>query len=273
FLDGWLNRHLKTGTSPQDAVRALALTKTLPRIMAGSSPAYAVDSISDMAFVATAPDARAILEHMLEKSRHEVEGRPIAGVQHGIGDALELIDFFSGVDPTSYLPFNGAVYPTSDLGGRLQEIAQLIRADLGIEFFHADTGGWDHHTSLDTNIATFGGGLDAALSAFLQDLGAMMGSVVVLVMSEFGRESALNGSGGVDHGVGGGMLVMGGSCQGGQVHGTWPGLAPAALEDGRFLAPANDFRDVVLEVLDSHMGGVVPAEVFPGHNYNPLGIM
>lgn len=69
------------------------------------------------------------------------------------------------------------------------------------------------------------------------------------------------------------MLLFGGAVQGGQLHGIWPGLAPAALQDGKFLAPANEYRDVLREVLAGHMGGTDPAFVFPGRSYTPIGVI
>ena len=102
---------------------------------------------------------------------------------------------------------------------------------------------------------------------------SLMSEVVIIVMSEFGRTVAVNGSQGTDHGVGGAMMVIGGAAQGGQVHGIWPGLAPSALVgNARYLAPSNDFRDVILEVLQSHVGGTDAAAVFPGHTPGTLGI-
>ncbi len=102
-----------------------------------------------------------------------------------------------------------------------------------------------------------------------------MNDVVVVVQSEFGREALENASAGVDHGVGGTMFVIGGTSQGGQVHGTWPGVEIANLHSGRFLAPVNDYRDVFCDVLVNHFGltGSELDYVFPGHLHTPIGIM
>jgi uncharacterized protein (DUF1501 family) len=186
--------------------------------------------------------------------------------------SFDLIDHFAGLDPANYVPANGAVYPTTSLGRSLREAAELIKAGLGVEFIAVDQGGWDHHSALLTRIPTYATDLDQAITALFTDLGALGDHVVVVTMSEFGREVRENGSGGTDHGVGGAMIVAGGGVSGGQVHGSWPGLAANALADGRFLAPSNDFRDVLLEILERHMGGTAQYDVFPGHGYAPLGI-
>ena len=274
FSDGWINRHLVATASPSDPpVRALALRSSLPRILAGGYPTYAVKSIADLSFLATQPDIRSTLEPIVDLT--PTGGMPTARqtMYQSMSDTFDLIDHFAGIDPSAYVPANGATYPQTPLGEQLAETAQLIKANLGLEFIHVDMGGWDHHNDLVNELSTYVPMLDQALSAFLQDMGALMSDVVVLVMSEFGREAALNGSQGADHGVGGVMFAIGGAVQGGQVHGAWPGLAPGALEAGRFLAPANDFRDVCLEILEDHMGGTLPASVFPGHAYSPLGLI
>ena len=186
---------------------------------------------------------------------------------------FDLIDHFAVLDPLNYVPANGAQYPAGALGKALREVAEVIKAGLGVEFFAVDHGGWDHHHNLLSSIAPLATELSAAITAFFVDLGVLGDDVVLVTMSEFGREARENGSSGTDHGVGGAMLVCGGAVLGGQVHGVWPGLAPAALQDGRFLLPANDYRDVLREILVTHMGGTDPAVVFPGRVYQPIGVL
>jgi uncharacterized protein (DUF1501 family) len=271
--DGWINRHLQATATPQDPpVRALALRSALPRSMLGNFPCYSVASMKDLVFQGDV-DTRLFLEAVTEQT--PTLGMPEAqrqAYQSGI-DAFGLIEFFAGIAPATYVPANGAVYPAGALGTALREVAEVIKAGLGIEFFAVDHDGWDHHSDLVSRIATYAGALDQAVSAFLTDLGALAADVVLVTMSEFGREVGENGSGGTDHGVGGAMLVAGGAVNGGQVHGVWPGLAPAALVGGRFLQPANDYRDVLFEILDQHMGGTDPNLVFPGRTHVPIGVL
>ncbi|MEO6593323.1 MAG: DUF1501 domain-containing protein [Planctomycetota bacterium] len=271
--EGWINRHLQVTAAPGDApVRGLALTGALPRSMYGTFPCFAVGSTADLAFLGL-PDSRLFLEAITDST-------PTGGMlpqqqlayQSG-ADAFDLIDLFASLHPTTYVPANGAVYPAGALGKALREVAEAIKADLGVEIFAVDHNGWDHHAGLVARIGTLATELNQAITAFFTDLGAASSDVALVTMSEFGREVQENGSAGTDHGVGGAMLVMGGPTNGGQVHGVWPGLANAALEAGRFLAPSNDFRDVLREVLDVHMGGTDPGIVFPSHTYTPIGVM
>src|SRR6185436_14581470 len=125
---------------------------------------------------------------------------------------------------------HGAEYPRGRLGQSLQQIAQLIKAGLGLEIAFAVMSGWDTHVNqgseqgqLSLRLAELG----QALAAFVTDLGERMSDVCVLTMSEFGRTIKENGTGGTDHGHGTAMLVLGGTVQGKRVAGRWPGLDPA----------------------------------------------
>lgn len=272
-FDGWINRHLQVTAGPGQApVRGLAIRGSLPVSMYGSYPCYAVASTQDLVFGGAA-DVRLFLEAIVDST--VTAGMPAAQqLAYDSGRAtFDLIDYFAGLDPLNYVPANGAQYPAGALGKALREIAEVIKAGLGVEFFAVDHNGWDHHHNLLSSIAPLATELSAAISAFFTDLGPLGDDVVLVTMSEFGREAHENGSSGTDHGVGGAMLVRGGHVNGGQVHGVWPGLAPAALQDGRFLAPLNDYRDVLREILVTHMGGTDPSVVFPGRVYQPIGVL
>ena len=115
------------------------------------------------------------------------------------------------------------------------------------------------------------GELAQALAAFATDLGSAMDRVTVVTLSEFGRRVAENGSGGVDHGHGNAVLLLGGGINGGKVHGRWPGLDSAALVDGD-LAGTTDYRDIVAEALTQRCGVTSLADVFPGYKPNKVGL-
>jgi uncharacterized protein (DUF1501 family) len=107
--------------------------------------------------------------------------------------------------------------------------------------------------------------LSAALAAFATDLGSAMGDVTLVTLTEFGRRVEENGSGGTDHGFGQAVFLLGEGVRGGQVHGTWPGLAPNDLVDGD-LDATTDYRALLAEVLEERCGassGDV-ASIFPG---------
>jgi len=154
----------------------------------------------------------------------------------------------------------------------LRQIAQLVKADVGVEVAFTGCGGWDTHVrqgnergQLATRLTEFA----QALAAFDRDLGDRMEDVVVLTMSEFGRRVQENGNGGTDHGHGTAMMVLGGTVRGGHVVGRWPGLAKEQLFDGRDLEVTTDFRQLFSEVAVRHFG--LPSDIilFPKFPVKP----
>jgi uncharacterized protein (DUF1501 family) len=187
---------------------------------------------------------------------------------HGTGrETFEAVKMLKAADPQRFEPANGARYPRGEFGERLRQIAQLIKADVGLEVAFTDVGGWDTHAGqgnergqLANRLADFA----HSLAAFTRDLGDAMEDVVVLSMSEFGRTVRENGNRGTDHGHGTAMLVLGGAVRGGRVYGRWPGLAPEQLFDGRDLDVTTDFRHLFAEVAWKHLGVPRDARIFPG---------
>jgi uncharacterized protein (DUF1501 family) len=151
-------------------------------------------------------------------------------------------------------------------------MAQLIKADLGVELAFVDIGGWDHHTAEGAatgQLANLLRQLGGSLSAFHTDLGERMDDVVVMTMTEFGRTVRENGNRGTDHGHGSVSFLMGGPVRGGKVHGKFPKLETENLYEGRDLPVNTDFRDLVGEVLVRHMGISDLSRVFPGYPVRP----
>jgi uncharacterized protein (DUF1501 family) len=172
-------------------------------------------------------------------------------------------------DPERYAPENGARYPRSQFGQRLREIAQLIKANVGLEIAFADVGGWDTHVNQGAatgQLAARLGDFSDALAAIVTDLGDRMEDVLIITMSEFGRTARDNGNGGTDHGHAGAMFVIGGAVKGHRVHGRWPGLEPEQLHEGRDLALTTDFRAVFGEIVTKHLGARTLDAVFPGYD-------
>jgi uncharacterized protein (DUF1501 family) len=174
------------------------------------------------------------------------------------------------------LPLNGANYPTGDLGDALAETARLIRADVGAKVVTLDYGGWDMHTLLGkvdggsmTSMITE---LAACLKAFFVDIGLLSSRVTVVTISEFGRRLEENGAGGLDHGWGNCMLMLGAGVNGGKVHGKWAGLSGAALNEGD-LAVQQDYRSVLSEVVKSRFPELDSTKVFPDFMPEALNTM
>ena len=168
-------------------------------------------------------------------------------------------------------PANGAVYPTSGRGrnvGRvLSEVAELIRADVGLEAVATEANfGWDLHDDFGNQVegrqAQNLAALAEVLAVFAQDLGSDMDRVTVVVMTEFGRTFRENGGLGVDHGRASTMFVMGGGIRGG-VYGDWPGLAPANI-DGNALRVTVDYRSVLADILQHRLATGNMAAGLPG---------
>jgi uncharacterized protein (DUF1501 family) len=182
-------------------------------------------------------------------------------------ETFDAIKMLRTADPARYAPENGADYPRSPFGQSLKQIAQLTKADVGLEVAFAEVGGWDTHVSQGAAQGQLANRLDDfshSLAALVTDLGDRMADTVVLTMSEFGRAVGENGSRGTDHGHGNAMFVVGGRVRGERVYGRWPGLAVERRYDGRDVAVTTDFRDVFAEVLVRHLGMTDARPVFPG---------
>ena len=182
---------------------------------------------------------------------------------------FEAVKILRTANPKQYLPRNGATYPASPFGQRLRQIAQLVKADVGLEVAFADVGGWDTHVNQGGSTGQLAQRLDdfaRSIAALVTDLGDRMSDVTITTMSEFGRTVRQNGSGGTDHGHAGALFVIGGDVKGKQVYGRWPGLEPEQLYEGRDLALTTDFRSVFGEVVSRHLGAARIDALFPGHD-------
>jgi uncharacterized protein (DUF1501 family) len=263
--DGWLNRSLRAIPVPaqKSAFRAIALAPSLPRILSGSEPAVAMNNINDFSVGGhsskSSPVATAF-EAMYDHSSDTV--------LHGTGEeTFDAVKMLKAANPGKYKPAAGADYPRGRFADSLRQLAQLIKANLGVQVAFADLGGWDHHVnegSTDGQIANVLGDFSKSLAAFWTDLGDLGEDTVVVTMSEFGRTARENGNRGTDHGHANVMFVLGGPVKGGKVYGHWPGLDQSQLYEGRDLAMTTDFRQVIGEAVARHMGNQNLQEVFPG---------
>jgi uncharacterized protein (DUF1501 family) len=165
----------------------------------------------------------------------------------------------------SYTPADGARYPNGRLGISLRQIAQLVKANVGLEVAFTDVPGWDTHVNEAPQLTRLLADFGDALAAFYQDLGDRMADVSVVTMSEFGRTARENGNRGTDHGHANVMFAFGGEIRGGKVYGDWPGLADEQLYENRDLNLTTDFRDVLGELVVRHLGNREITAVFPGY--------
>ncbi len=183
-------------------------------------------------------------------------------------ETFEAVNYLKKVNPSQYKAENGAQYPRTPFGNSLLQIAQLIKAEVGLEIGFADVGGWDTHVNEGNSrgqLSNLLQNFSAAIAALYTDLGQRMDDVVILTMSEFGRTARENGNRGTDHGHANAMFVIGNGVRGGKVYGEWPGLKSDQLYEGRDLALTTDFRDVFGEVAQRHLRTSDLAKVFPGY--------
>ena len=260
--DGWMNRALPRETGRISPVRAVSMGPVLSRSMRGPNTAVAVQSVGD--FQVRNPDAARAFEAMYAESTDPV-------LQAAGRDTFAAVSLLQSIQKRRYEPAAGVNYPKGRFADNLRQIAQLIKADVGVEMAFADVGGWDHHVNevgprasqgqLANRLVEFG----QALGAFWQDLGDRMGDVAVVTMSEFGRTARENGDRGTDHGHANCMFVMGGDVRGGKVYGDWPGLQQEQLYEARDLNLTTDFRDVLGELVKGQLGNQDLNRVFPGY--------
>jgi uncharacterized protein (DUF1501 family) len=238
--DGWLNRALAAlprggGTA---AERAVALSQNVPLILRGNAP---VISKSPQ----VTPD---VDEELLSR----------------LADLYSRDDWFSArlseAVQTEKLSDEGmAARPsaaTDKIGGVTRMAAMLMRSVGGPEVAVIEASGWDTHANqggAKGALAQRLAGLDKALRTLADELGPLWPQTAVLVVTEFGRTAAMNGTRGTDHGTGACAFLVGGAVRGGRVLADWPGLARTALLDNRDLRPTLDLRSVFKAVLDEHM--------------------
>jgi uncharacterized protein (DUF1501 family) len=262
--DGWLNRYLHAREHAEATpFRAVALAPQMPRSLQGLAPALAIGQIGQ--FGIRAGQGTEMMQASFESEYAAAADKVLNRTG---GQAFDAVRMLKAADPAKYQPENGAEYPRSGYGEALRQIAQLIKADVGLEVAFAEAGGWDTHVNQGASVGQLAGRLDdfaRGIAALARDLGDRMADVVILTMSEFGRAVSENGNRGTDHGHGNAMMIIGGqNVRGGKVYGRWPGLAREQRYDGRDLAVTTDFRSVFSEVVRGHLGVTDTKTIFPG---------
>ena len=269
--DGWMNRYLQcTPQAEATPFRAVAFASATPRTLMGSAPALCTDDLRGFHFAGKNQQPGRSVQ-LIASAFEEMyaSDRLLSGASR---ETFEAISTLQRIQIGEYNPENGAEYPKGPLALHLQQIAQLIKSDAGLEVAFAEAGGWDHHVNEGGVKGQLAGRLQEfgdALAAFHKDMGDRMADITVLTMSEFGRTARENGNRGTDHGHANAMFVLGGPVKGGKVYGNWPGLKEDRLHEGRDLALTTDFRDVFAEVAVRHLGVKDSASMFPGFEVSP----
>ncbi|WP_260704907.1 DUF1501 domain-containing protein [Edaphobacter flagellatus] len=268
--DGWLNRALQAEplASKPSAFRAVALGTQVPRTLQGKVSAIAVNNLADFSVAGRGPQTSPIsnaFQAMYDSSSDSI--------LHGTGqETFEAVKMLKAANPAKYQPAAGVTYPNTPFGNSLKQIAQLLKANLGVEAAFSDIGGWDTHQNqgnVNGQLANRLREFSDTIAAFWRDMGDDAQNITLVTMSEFGRTARQNGTGGTDHGHANVMFVLGGQVRGGKVYGKWPGLANEQLNEGRDLAVTTDFRRVLGEAAYKTLGSRNLDLVFPGGKVDP----
>lgn len=153
-----------------------------------------------------------------------------------------------------------------------RQAGRFLAEDGGPPVAWLESSGWDTHTQQAGRLARLLPNLDQGLAALRDALGERWRTTTVLVVTEFGRSAALNGSGGTDHGTAGAVFIAGGEVRGGRVLADWPGTGSRDLFEGRDLRPTLDLRALLLPLVQRQFGLAsdrVRQEVLPGA---PVGV-
>ncbi len=268
---GWLARHLASMTTQNDSpFRAVGMGNILQTSLHGPISALALKSIADFHLNGNEQEIVRVQQTLQALYAGDAwldqEGRQV----------FQAFDFLEAADPSQYQPQHGAEYGDDLFGQGLKQIAQIIRADMGLEVACIDLGGWDTHAeegAVEGAMAALLQELAAGLEAFYTDLQDDMNRITLVAMSEFGRRVQENASLGTDHGHGNVMFLMGGGVNGGRVYGEWPGLEEENLDRGD-LAITTDYRTVLSEIVQKRLLNDQLSEVFPTYQQAPfLGLV
>jgi uncharacterized protein (DUF1501 family) len=272
--NGWLSRHIQTAPWKNSSpFRSLSIGTMVPMSLQGANSSIAIRSLPEFRLSGKNGSASVV-----EKLSHQIQ-EMYAG--EGMLDqrarlTFEAIQALQKITPGAYIPAKGVKYPESDFGQGLKQIAQLVKADIGLEIATLDIGGWDTHIlegGADGQMARLLADFGAGLAAFYLDLQEVFQRVTLISMSEFGRRVQENGNGGTDHGHGNVMFIMSQHLASPKIYGTWPGLAKEKLYGPGDLAVTTDYRQVLSELTQNRLMNPKISEVFPGFQPGtPLGL-
>lgn len=269
---GWIGRHLQTAPWQNESpFRAIGMGGVMQAALRGPIPVTTLKSISDFHLqgdVSQLTEIRARLESLYNLG---------STLDADAVETFNAVNILDKIDVNNYTPSGGAAYPETEFGMAMKQVAQIAKAEIGLEVACVDIGGWDTHNQqgqLEGELPTLLNEFSSGLASLYHDLGDRAKRVTIVTMSEFGRRVKENASDGTDHGHGNCMFVLGGGVNGGKVYGQWPGLAPENLFDGIDLNITTDYRDVLGEVVEKRLKNPALAEVFPTYaDWKNLGIV
>lgn len=269
---GWIGRHLQIAPWQNESpFRAIGMGGVMQAALRGPIPVTTLKSISDF--------------HLQGDATQLTEIRARLQSLYNLGSTLDApaietfnaVDILDKIDVNSYAPSGGAEYPETEFGMAMKQVAQIAKAEIGLEVACVDIGGWDTHNQqgmLEGDLPNLLQEFSSGLASLYHDLGDRAKRVTVVTMSEFGRRVKENGSEGTDHGHGNCMFVLGGGVNGGKVYSEWPGLSTEKLYESMDLAITTDYRDVLGEVVQKRLKNPGLTEIFPNYStWKPLDIV
>ncbi len=268
---GWIGRHLQSVPWQNESpFRAVGMGGVMQAALRGPVHVTTLKSIADFHLQGDVTQ--------LDEIRKRLAG--LYALDSSLGstavDTFSALDLLAKVDVTGYVPAASASYPDTEFGLAMKQVAQIAKAEIGLEAACVDIGGWDTHNAegqLEGELPSLFEEFSSGLTSMYHDLGSRSKNVTIVTMSEFGRRVIENASDGTDHGHGNCMFVIGDNVNGGKVYGEWPGLASERLFGPGDLAITTDYRDVLGEIVTKRLKNPALADVFPAYNdWKDLGI-
>ncbi|MCH2021805.1 MAG: DUF1501 domain-containing protein [Saprospiraceae bacterium] len=271
---GWMTRYFETLKSTS-ILPAVAVGNGLPSSFLGCPEVTSIDSVKDFKVLGE-PYMKQILSDFYKGDT----------LLHNVGHkTLKTIDSIQNRvskkhngNVEDYHPEHNVKYPDewyiNGFSRSLQNLARLIKMDLGVHIATVEFDDWDHHERQEYRFPQRIEGLSNSLAAFYNDMSNFHNRMTIVVMSEFGRRLKSNRSGGTDHGHGGLSFILGGKVKGGRMYGEWPGLATHQLDNGVDLAVTTDYRNILSEILSKQLRSDKLDFIFPGFvEYEPIGFL
>jgi uncharacterized protein (DUF1501 family) len=248
--DGWMNRLLTLLPGPATPTRGVSLGPVMPRIFSGQAVASNIGAGANAArpTLLDRPQIGGAFDKLYQGDDKMAKTYQQAQAAHK--------EMMASMDDEMQVADGGAPLPNG-FPNDAAMLARLMRNDPQVQLAFMALGGWDTHANQGAAAGQLANRLQPlgqGLATLAQRLGPMLDDTAIVVMSEFGRTVRQNGNGGTDHGHGNVMWVLGGQVAGGKVHGDWPGLSSGALYEGRDLAVTTDFREVLAQIAEKHLG-------------------
>jgi len=266
---GWIARYADNyAQSPLGAV-SIGMGRPLD-FVGGTTHGLTVNNLAgfQISLGLTRADAMAVAKTIVKEA---VTQGLAYEAREALVEAHELVDEVQTAlsNHDAYIAGSGITYPTSTIAKQLSDVAALIHGGFDTRIFYTGFGGFDTHSGQGTVTPSYGTlaqllqNLDGAIGAFADEM-KLLGvwdDVAIVVITEFGRRTDKNGSGGTDHGAAYAALVAGGSLHGGASYG--PELTNTDMNEPLgYPSYAVDFRSIYKELIRDHLGAN-PAPVFP----------